>query len=82
MTLIIRIFFLQTFGTPRNHPKSQPFVDHIFSFSIVDNRVWFRNYQILEENAELAEIGEKITEPLNGAYTIDLFHLSFNSSVG
>ena len=48
----------QIFGTPRHHPKSQPFVDHVFSFSIKDNRIWFRNYQILEENAELAEIGK------------------------
>ena len=49
---------LQIFGTPRNHPKSQPFVDHVLSFSVADNRIWFRNYQILEENAELAEIGK------------------------
>ena len=49
---------LQIFGTPRNHPKSQPFVDHVLSCSVADNRIWFRNYQILEENAELAEIGK------------------------
>ena len=48
---------LQTFGTPNNHPKSQPFVDHVFTFGIADNRIWFRNYQILEENGELSEIG-------------------------
>jgi len=48
----------QTFGTPNHHPKSQPFFDHIFTFAIADNRIWFRNYQILEENGELAEIGK------------------------
>jgi ribosome biogenesis protein BRX1 len=36
----------QAFGTPRNHPKSKPFFDHILSFYIVDNRIWFRNYQV------------------------------------
>lgn len=48
----------QTFSTPNYHPKSQPFIDHVFTFSVADNRIWFRNYQILEENGELAEIGE------------------------
>ena len=48
---------LQTFSTPRNHPKSQPFFDHIFTFTIIQNRIWFRNFQILEEDGQLAEIG-------------------------
>ena len=34
------------FSTPCYHPKSKPFVDHILSFSIEDNRVWFRNFQV------------------------------------
>ena len=49
--------FIQTFGTPQYHPKSQPFVDHVFTFSIMDGKIWFRNYQIAEENGELVEIG-------------------------
>lgn len=48
---------LQIFGTPNHHPKSQPFFDHVFTFSVSDNRIWFRNYQILEEDGSLAEIG-------------------------
>lgn len=47
----------QIFGTPNHHPKSQPFTDHVFTFSIQDNRVWFRNYQIMAEDGSLAEIG-------------------------
>lgn len=57
---LLKELFIQIFGTPRHHPKSQPFVDHVFSFSIKDNRIWFRNYQILEEHAELAEIGPRM----------------------
>ena len=34
------------FTTPFYHPKSKPFVDHIFHFGIADNRIWFRNYQV------------------------------------
>jgi len=35
------------FNTPKNHPKSKPFVDHVISFMYYDGRIWFRNYQIL-----------------------------------
>ena len=56
----------QTFGTPKNHPKSKPFYDHVFSFNVLDNRIWFRNYQIFREpdgkNKEafdLVEIGPR-----------------------
>lgn len=57
---LMKELFTQTFGTPRHHPKSQPFIDHVFTFSIADNKIWFRNYQILEENGELAEIGPRM----------------------
>ncbi|XP_075444010.1 ribosome biogenesis protein BRX1 homolog [Ascaphus truei] len=56
---LLKELFTQIFGTPRYHPKSQPFVDHVFSFSITDNRIWFRNYQIMEEDAALVEIGPR-----------------------
>uniref|UniRef100_A0A8B9S8U2 Ribosome biogenesis protein BRX1 homolog n=1 Tax=Apteryx owenii TaxID=8824 RepID=A0A8B9S8U2_APTOW len=47
------------FSTPQYHPKSQPFVDHVFTFTITDKRIWFRNYQIIEEDASLVEIGPR-----------------------
>lgn len=37
---------MQIFSTPCYHPKSKPFIDHILSFSIEDNRIWFRNFQV------------------------------------
>lgn len=37
---------LQIFGTPKDHRKSKPYHDHVFVFSIVDNHIWFRNYQV------------------------------------
>ncbi|KAJ8305682.1 hypothetical protein KUTeg_016227 [Tegillarca granosa] len=51
--------FDKIFSTPNQHPKSQPFIDHVYTFSIADNRIWFRNYQILEEDGSLAEIGPR-----------------------
>lgn len=56
---LIKELFTQIFGTPKSHPKSQPFVDHVLTFSIIDQKIWFRNYQIIEENGSLAEIGPR-----------------------
>jgi len=47
--LLMKELFSQIFGTPKMHPKSKPFIDHVLSFSIVDGRIWVRNYQIIEE---------------------------------
>jgi len=46
---VVKELFTQTFGTPKYHPKSQPFVDHVLQFSLHDGRVWMRNYQIILE---------------------------------
>jgi len=47
--------FIDVFGTPRGHPKSKPFVDRIMGFYFVDNKIWVRNYQIVEEEVENAK---------------------------
>jgi ribosome biogenesis protein BRX1 len=57
---IIKELLTSMFGVPNHHPKSQPFFDHVFTFSIVDNKIWFRNYQILEESGSLAEVGPRM----------------------
>ena len=46
---------IQSFGTPKGHRKSKPFYDHVFSFSIADGRIWFRNYQIIEKEASVKD---------------------------
>ena len=45
---LLREMFKQVFGVPLGHPKSKPFVDHLMSFFVVDNKIWIRNYQISE----------------------------------
>ncbi|EPQ29370.1 uncharacterized protein PFL1_03125 [Pseudozyma flocculosa PF-1] len=47
---LIKEMFTHMFGVPRGARRSKPFVDHVLSFSIVDNKVWFRNYQIIEND--------------------------------
>ncbi|KAK0078902.1 hypothetical protein PV325_001985 [Microctonus aethiopoides] len=56
---LLKELLTQIFGVPNYHPKSQPFFDHVFTFTILDNRIWFRNFQILTEDGGLAEIGPR-----------------------
>ena len=62
---LLKELFVQIFSTPNHHPKSQPFIDHVFTFSILDNKIWFRNYQILSEDGALAEIGNFYYKTIN-----------------
>ena len=64
---LMKEMFLQIFGVPPRARKSKPFLDHVMSFSIVDNKIWIRNYQIAEEattkdtqsELQLVEIGPR-----------------------
>ncbi|THH27047.1 hypothetical protein EUX98_g7140 [Antrodiella citrinella] len=42
--------FTHIFGVPATARKAKPFIDHILTFSILDNKIWFRNYQIIEKD--------------------------------
>jgi len=46
---VVKELLISTFNTPNNHPKSKPFYDHVLSFFNVNNTIFFRNYQILNE---------------------------------
>ncbi|KAI8826367.1 Brix domain-containing protein, partial [Chytriomyces cf. hyalinus JEL632] len=55
---LLKEMFSQVFGTPRTSRKIKPFIDHVLSFSVVGDMIWFRNYQIIEKQIE----GEKQPE--------------------
>jgi len=57
---IMKQVFTSTFGTPRGHPKSKPFVDRIMSFFVVNNNIWVRNFQILHKTDNLASSSSKV----------------------
>lgn len=65
---LLKEVFTQVFNTPRGHPKSQPFHDHVLSFHIADEKVWLRHYQVLDHATEdkdvkkLSARGEETTE--------------------
>mmetsp|Transcript_9349 Transcript_9349/g.21241 ORF Transcript_9349/g.21241 Transcript_9349/m.21241 type:complete len:339 (+) Transcript_9349:152-1168(+) len=46
---VMKALFTQALGTPRNHPKSKPYHEHIMGFYHLDHKIWFRNYQISPE---------------------------------
>lgn len=56
---IIKELFVQIFNVPYKHPKSQPFVDRVITFSYLDGHIWFRHYQIIDR-ATMAEIGPRM----------------------
>jgi len=78
---LIQELLRQTFAVPRGHVKSKPFIDHIYHFALVDERIWFRNYQIVYPpnekddltNIELAEVGPRFV-----LFPIRVFGQSFH----
>jgi len=42
--------FTHVFGVPPLARKAKPFIDHILTFSILDSKIWFRNFQIVEKD--------------------------------
>lgn len=73
---VLKELLTQIFGTPKNHPKSQPFIDRVYTFTILDHRIWFRHYQIVSEEGAVAEIGPRFV--LN---PIKIFNGVFGGSV-
>lgn len=71
---LVKELFSQVFGSPRGHPKTKPFVDHVFSFFYIEKRIWFRNYQLvydvitnkkIRSKPVLVEIGPRmVLQPL------------------
>ncbi|KAL4452775.1 hypothetical protein ABPG75_008437 [Micractinium tetrahymenae] len=55
---LLKEMFTQMFATPKRHHKSKPFFDHVTSFSVVDGRVWLRNYQVVPDPDKKKEAAE------------------------
>ncbi|MCH0629155.1 hypothetical protein JNB11_04170 [Kocuria palustris] len=58
---LMKELLIQTFGVPPNARKSKPFIDHVMTFSIVDNKIWVRNYQI----NETVNVKENVTDEVD-----------------
>ena len=65
---------MQSFGVPKQHPKSKAFVDHVIAFYILDGRIWFRQFQIgwkpkgklgKDEETRLIDVGPRfVLQPI------------------
>ncbi|KAG4305599.1 hypothetical protein PORY_001155 [Pneumocystis oryctolagi] len=51
-TRLVKELLSQVLGVPKGARGSKPFIDHVLTFSIADNKIWFRNYQIVENKSE------------------------------
>ncbi|EKM82480.1 hypothetical protein AGABI1DRAFT_111094 [Agaricus bisporus var. burnettii JB137-S8] len=47
---LVKELFTHIFGVPATARKAKPFVDHILTFSLLDSKIWFRNFQIIEKD--------------------------------
>ena len=45
--------FIHVFNTPKNHPKSKPFIDHVISFNYLNGSVYFRVYQVCNQEESM-----------------------------
>lgn len=49
--MLIKELLAQQFGVPKGARKTKPFVDHVMAFTVADNKIWTRCYQINETEA-------------------------------
>lgn len=49
---LLKELFFNIFNSPKGHPKIKPFYDHQICFFNLNNQIFFRNYQILNEAKE------------------------------
>lgn len=43
---LVKELLVHNFGVPPMARRSKPFIDHVMSFSIVDDKIWVRTYEI------------------------------------
>jgi len=79
---LIKELFIQIWGTPKGHKKSKPFIDHVFSFYIQEDRIWFRHYQIVQKDTDKNETETSLVEigPRFVLNPIRIFEYSFSGA--
>ncbi|EDQ89890.1 uncharacterized protein MONBRDRAFT_36786 [Monosiga brevicollis MX1] len=73
---LLKEILFQTFATPNQHPKSKAFVDHIFSFSILEDRIWFRNYQVTwKEPGKVGKDSEMVLTEIGPRFCLQVIRI-------
>ncbi|KAH0444609.1 ribosome biogenesis protein brx1 [Colletotrichum kahawae] len=55
---LMKKVFIAAFGVPPGARKAKPFIDRVMSFSVLDGKIWVRNYEIQEKEGQ-EDDGEK-----------------------
>merc|ERR1712228_703165 len=72
---LIKTLFGYVFGTPRGHPKSKPFIDRVMGFYYADQKIWVRNYQIVEERQSVLDEESGMATPISSKATTSLVEI-------
>ncbi|QLG71958.1 hypothetical protein HG535_0C03100 [Zygotorulaspora mrakii] len=59
---LIKELLVHNFGVPPMARKSKPFIDHVMSFSIVDDKIWVRTYEVSHTARNKQEYEDKPEE--------------------
>lgn len=60
--LLIQELLTHTFGVPKGARKSKPFIDHVMSFTLADNKIWIRCFEISETAISKSEASSDGTQ--------------------
>ncbi|KAF2768711.1 Brix-domain-containing protein [Teratosphaeria nubilosa] len=61
---VLKELLTHTFGVPPTSRKVKPFIDHVMGFTLADNKIWIRCYEISETEASKSKNGTTTTQPL------------------
>jgi ribosome biogenesis protein BRX1 len=51
----------QIFGVPPQARRAKPFIDHILTFSLLDSKIWFRNFQVRHDSKLASRVSLELT---------------------
>ncbi|KAI4140191.1 MAG: hypothetical protein L6R39_005905 [Caloplaca ligustica] len=65
--LLIKELLTHTFGVPKGARKTKPFVDHVMGFTIADDKIWIRCFEIRETSISKSELRTEDNAELSAA---------------
>ena len=57
---LMQALLTDVFTVPEAHRKTKPYFDHVFQFSMLDDRIWFRNYQVVASDEAVDATGSPL----------------------
>lgn len=73
--MIFKELLAHTFGVSPNSRKLKPFIDHITLFSLIDGKIWVRNYEIQSKVKNLTEYENSLENEIDENDDLQLIEL-------